>query len=167
MLGQTRLRFASVKVGLPMNFLVVFQWPKSVVCIVPAEWSEWSEWGPCSATCGFGKQSRFRECVSNDDPENKCLGERAEQQACFGTQPCPVSSAPAAHHLTMSIDKRAIITLFTLTTSHKTPISITYWPATTASSKKTSDAAVAYSTSRHRATAVNPAADRGRSKSAL
>lgn len=41
------------------------------------EWSEWSFWSVCSGICGNSKQSRVRECGSNDNAVNHtvtCLG---------------------------------------------------------------------------------------------
>ena len=37
-------------------------------CRLAVEVSEWVDWGDCSATCGGGHQSRFREVVSTREP---------------------------------------------------------------------------------------------------
>ena len=51
-------------------------------------WGEWSNWTECSRTCGGGRQSRVRECLSNGRTTLNCTGSRVDVQAC-NTQCCP------------------------------------------------------------------------------
>ena len=51
-------------------------------------WGEWSNWTECSRTCGGGRQSRVRECLSNGRTTLNCTGSRVDVQTC-NTQCCP------------------------------------------------------------------------------
>ena len=52
-----------------------------VVCI---GWTEWSSWA-CSATCGSGKKTRSRICLT---PGN-CVGDADEEDDCEDLPECP------------------------------------------------------------------------------
>ena len=55
--------------------------------ILQPTWGEWSDWGACSRTCGGGRQSRVRECLTSNLRLN-CTGDRVDVRDC-NTQCCP------------------------------------------------------------------------------
>ena len=58
-------------------------------CVVDGGWSSWVA-GPCSKTCGGGKQRLTRRC-NNPKPScggNKCLGLKIARNVC-NTSCCP------------------------------------------------------------------------------
>lgn len=52
------------------------------VCL--GEWGCWSDWSPCSVSCGLGKRSRTRKCMSmgNDLYGSGCEGSSIEYDTC-------------------------------------------------------------------------------------
>ena len=68
-----------------------------VAAAVNGGWSEWSESGSCSAACGDGTQTYFREC---NDPEpanggDDCEGDELKTEACNDGD-CPPCGAETA-----------------------------------------------------------------------
>ncbi|XP_065067753.1 hemicentin-1-like isoform X2 [Rhopilema esculentum] len=64
-----------------------------VTVVVNGGFSQWSDWGPCSKSCGEGKQLRNRYC-NNPSPQNggdKCEGYYVQQRAC-NQNPCVKST---------------------------------------------------------------------------
>ena len=60
--------------------------------MIDGNWSGWSRWGVCEATCGAGKQIRYRTCTS-PQPQNGgrvCGGESEQWQDCMSDIPCPI-----------------------------------------------------------------------------
>ncbi|XP_030747782.1 ADAMTS-like protein 3 [Sitophilus oryzae] len=49
------------------------------------EWDHWGKWSPCSATCGVGKTTRWRHCVS----QGCASGEKEAQIRTCTLKPCP------------------------------------------------------------------------------
>ncbi|XP_050723288.1 hemicentin-1-like isoform X2 [Eriocheir sinensis] len=62
------------------------------MCPVNGGWSSWSPWGPCTATCGGGRQRRFRTCDSPSPSQGgrACTGSDTDSEACNSHQ-CPVA----------------------------------------------------------------------------
>lgn len=58
-------------------------------CNLDGGWSGWGAWGPCSQTCGAGKQSRTRSCTRPIPAEKgkPCIGLRTEVGSCH-LMPC-------------------------------------------------------------------------------
>merc|ERR1712168_35038 len=54
--------------GNPTNIQASEQQCPSL-CRDPVKWTDWSDWGPCSNTCGKGKQVRTRKCVKDGKDE--------------------------------------------------------------------------------------------------
>ncbi|XP_053373915.1 fibropellin-1-like [Mercenaria mercenaria] len=55
------------------------------------EWGQWEAWQGCSATCGTGRQRRYRAC---DDPPpdyggQPCVGDGFDETSCSGGSACP------------------------------------------------------------------------------
>lgn len=53
-----------------------------VINVIPnkrrdGKWSEWNSWSSCSATCGFGSQTRTRYCLTRN-----CQGPNFEANTC-------------------------------------------------------------------------------------
>lgn len=48
------------------------------------EWGCWADWSPCSVSCGVGKRTRTRQCLSmnNDLYGNSCEGSSVEYETC-------------------------------------------------------------------------------------
>ncbi|XP_056015238.1 SCO-spondin-like [Ostrea edulis] len=64
---------------------------KTHKCPTDGNWASWSSYGPCSVTCGGGKQERSRSC-SNPAPKDggdKCPGSSVSSRSC-NTNGCPV-----------------------------------------------------------------------------
>ena len=61
-----------------------------ITCIpVDCVWNEWQAWGPCSETCGIGKQQRSRNRVREAAyGGSNCTGESTATQECH-VDPCP------------------------------------------------------------------------------
>jgi len=53
---------------------------------VVAGWTSWEEWGPCTETCGGGKQTRIRRCSPK---RNLCDGFSEDRKECKETE-CPL-----------------------------------------------------------------------------
>ena len=51
-------------------------------------WSDWSLWSECSRSCGGGRQSRMRECLTEGAAKLNCTGDVVELKDC-NTHPCP------------------------------------------------------------------------------
>ncbi|CAH0554966.1 unnamed protein product [Brassicogethes aeneus] len=47
-------------------------------------WDHWGKWSSCSSSCGVGKMSRWRHCIS----EGCALGEKEAQIKSCSEQPC-------------------------------------------------------------------------------
>lgn len=63
-------------------------------CSVDGVWGAWGSYGPCTHTCGGGKQARRRTC-NNPAPSNgglTCPGATYDVASC-STTPCPVPAA--------------------------------------------------------------------------
>ncbi|XP_068740870.1 A disintegrin and metalloproteinase with thrombospondin motifs adt-1-like isoform X2 [Montipora capricornis] len=60
-------------------------------CPVNGRWSKWATWSKCSKTCGYGSQTRFRNC-SNPPPKygGKCTGPSSQRKSCLAKK-CPVN----------------------------------------------------------------------------
>jgi len=60
---------------------------------IASYYSQWGGWSTCSATCGQGRQSRKRQCITvNNQPcDIQADGKDVEERIC-GTQPCPTLS---------------------------------------------------------------------------
>lgn len=43
-------------------------------------WSCWTDWSPCSVTCGLGKKSRTRDCLTAG--KDGCEGLSTEFETC-------------------------------------------------------------------------------------
>ena len=54
----------------------------------PNTWSDWSPWTDCSRTCGGGRRSRMRECLTEGAAKLDCTGDVVQIEDC-STQPCP------------------------------------------------------------------------------
>eukprot|EP00731_Ephydatia_muelleri_P026831 Em0018g931a len=67
----------------------------SALTILQPTWGEWSNWTECSRSCGGGRQSRVRECLSDGRKSLNCTGNRVEVRAC-NTQCCPVNGGFAS-----------------------------------------------------------------------
>lgn len=52
-----------------------------------SNWQPWSGWGPCSVSCGGGKQIRQRKCKPGTKGED-CSGDKTEERVCK-ENPCP------------------------------------------------------------------------------
>ena len=56
------------------------------VYLVDCGWSEWSKWSECSATCGRGESSKFRQRFPNHPQASygglQCDGEDVEYADC-------------------------------------------------------------------------------------
>ncbi|KAL5466910.1 hypothetical protein EMCRGX_G031072 [Ephydatia muelleri] len=50
----------------------------SAPTILQPTWGEWSNWTECSRSCGGGRQSRVRECLSDGRKSLNCTGNRVE-----------------------------------------------------------------------------------------
>ncbi|XP_064635059.1 coadhesin-like [Lineus longissimus] len=63
-----------------------------LACRVDGGWSQWNQWGPCSSSCGRGRQQRSRSC--SNPPAlyggTICKGVAVEDRTC-SPQPCPVN----------------------------------------------------------------------------
>ena len=55
----------------------------------PNTWSSWSEWTQCSRTCGGGRQSRSRRCLTENQVQLDCSGELIQLQDCNTEVRCP------------------------------------------------------------------------------
>ena len=55
---------------------------------VPQSWADWSSWTECSRSCGEGRQTRMRECISENQPSLDCSGDRVQIRSC-NTHHCP------------------------------------------------------------------------------
>lgn len=53
------------------------------------DWQDWESWYPCSVTCGYGVQYRFRQCY-NSGLGADCTGYGAERVICYSSL-CPVN----------------------------------------------------------------------------
>lgn len=53
-----------------------------------AYWDGWSNYGPCSVSCGEGKQSRSRHCIGGPAGTGVCLGDVMEYQPCSAGACC-------------------------------------------------------------------------------
>jgi len=51
-------------------------------------WTEWSSWTDCSKSCGEGRQSRMRECITEGQSVLDCSGPRVQLRSC-NEHPCP------------------------------------------------------------------------------
>ncbi|XP_019856518.1 PREDICTED: cartilage oligomeric matrix protein-like isoform X2 [Amphimedon queenslandica] len=58
--------------------------------VPPNTWSSWSEWTQCSRTCGGGRQSRTRRCLTENQVQLDCSGEVTQLQDCNTEVRCPV-----------------------------------------------------------------------------
>lgn len=49
-----------------------------------AQWSCWTDWSPCSVSCGVGKKTRTRRCLSTSvaSYSNNCEGSSVEYEPC-------------------------------------------------------------------------------------
>ncbi|XP_052793992.1 SCO-spondin-like [Mya arenaria] len=61
-------------------------------CVQHGGWTFWSQWTKCSASCGLGIMTRYRDC---DSPKplnggNLCQGLASETMECDMGVPCPV-----------------------------------------------------------------------------
>lgn len=54
----------------------------------PNSWSEWSSFTECSRSCGGGRHSRMRECVTANARELDCVGLTIDIRPC-NTFNCP------------------------------------------------------------------------------
>ncbi|XP_063684803.1 SCO-spondin-like [Bolinopsis microptera] len=60
-------------------------------CIVDGEWGDFGAWSQCTADCGVGTKTRYREC-SNPAPVNggaACVGDDSQTRSC-NSEPCIV-----------------------------------------------------------------------------
>ncbi len=54
-----------------------------------SEWSQWTEWNSCSSSCGEGKQSHTRTCLTENTAP--CSGNQYEERTC-NIRACSTSS---------------------------------------------------------------------------
>ncbi|KAK7002930.1 SCO-spondin, partial [Biomphalaria glabrata] len=55
-------------------------------CPQTGGWGQWQPWTECSAECGVGRKTRFRQCDSpNPSGGESCLGIRLQTTACDGS----------------------------------------------------------------------------------
>jgi hypothetical protein len=75
--------------GLPCPHLSESEECNTHACPVDCQVGEWSAWSPCSASCGFGRQSRSRNVTALAEHSGAACGELAQSRMCH-VQPCPV-----------------------------------------------------------------------------
>ncbi|XP_022314749.2 adhesion G protein-coupled receptor B1-like isoform X1 [Crassostrea virginica] len=61
----------------------------SQVCPVDGYLSDWSDWTVCSQTCGWGQQTRSRDCHPPQYGGSLCQKDTTDKKACH-IKPCPV-----------------------------------------------------------------------------
>ena len=61
---------------------------------IPNTWSAWSDWTGCSRSCGAGRQSRSRRCMSDNQLVLDCTGPTREVRTCNNFS-CPSNNDQA------------------------------------------------------------------------
>ena len=60
--------------------------------VLNAVWGQWTPWTQCSASCGFGTQTRQRQCSGNG-----CTQQIETQSNTCQNVACPVGEYPFIH----------------------------------------------------------------------
>ena len=66
------------------NFYVIF----ALSSTVDGYLSDWSDWTVCSQTCGWGQQTRSRDCHPPQYGGSLCQEDTTDKKACH-IKPCP------------------------------------------------------------------------------
>ncbi|RUS85397.1 hypothetical protein EGW08_006840, partial [Elysia chlorotica] len=81
-------------------------------------WSAWSDWSECSATCGKGKQKRYRTCTEPAPSEKygqPCHGDQQQAVTCNFCNDVPNTADPvyvSRDQATATADKDPDVSLY-------------------------------------------------------